>query len=190
MSFVVVPVPGQTLGSSRDQVQTNFNILRSTLAENHVDVNSANPGVHTHADLLAQASDPNPATTLISHYSKAVSGITEWFLQRENSGAVFQMSAGDPTNSGVFPSSVGQTFLPGGFILQWGSISKFTGSAGTQTFTLNTPFPNAGLVGFTSNSGTNPSINIAVTNVTTTQMSLAWSATGGAFTIFWFALGR
>ncbi len=91
--------------------------------------------MHTHVDLLTQASDPNPATTIVSHYSKAVAGNTEWFFQRENSGPVIQMSnlAGTP----IIGSS-GCTFLPGGLILQWGTFTT-TNTASTVTFATTFP---------------------------------------------------
>jgi len=130
MSFTpAIPQVGQSLGSSRPQVLDNFAILRSTIAVNHVDVNLANAGTHTHADLLAQAGNPNPATGLVSHYSKLVSGITEWFFQRENTGTVIQMSRQDPQLI-----NNGQTFLPGGLLL------KFGFAAGTAPIMFTTAF--------------------------------------------------
>lgn len=140
MSFTPgIPASGQSLGSSRTQVQDNFSSLRSTLAANHVDVNSANPGLHTHADLLAQSADPNPATGIVSHYSKLVSGNTEWFFQRENTGPIIQMSnlAGTPS-----VGSSGRTFLPGGLILIWGQCNYNTASSTTVTF-QGSGFPTA-----------------------------------------------
>ena len=96
MSFTPnIPANGQTLGSSRDEVRDNFSSLRSTLAENHVDVNSANPGLHTYVDMLSQSSNSDPITGCVSHYSKLVGGIAEWFFQRENSGNVIRMSMCD-----------------------------------------------------------------------------------------------
>jgi len=85
--------------------------------------------------MTSQASDPNPATGIVSHYSKSVSGVTEWFFQRENSGAVIQMS----TSSGIpVLTTNGQTFLPGGLILKFGNIS----SVANNFITFSTPFPN------------------------------------------------
>ena len=149
MSFTAnVPVSGQTLGNSRPIINSNFTVLQSTWDKNHQDFNLSNAGAHTHADLLAQSADPNPATTLISHYSKSVSGITEWFMQREAAGMtpgpVFQMSSGNPMQGAGSPTSnFGQTFLPGGFQMKWGLTA---GAGGSQVVT----YTGAGLTAFPS----------------------------------------
>lgn len=128
-----IPASGQTLGSSQPQILNNFAVLRSTIAVNHVDVNATNPGTHTHVDLIAQSANPNPATGFVSHYSKTVGGVTQWFFQRENSGSVIQMSNGTPV-----ASTNGQTFLPGGLILQYGSS---TSNSVSYSVSFNITFP-------------------------------------------------
>jgi hypothetical protein len=133
-----IPASGQTLGSSQPQILNNFAVLRSTIAVNHVDVNSSNPGTHTHVDLGAQGSDPNPATGFISLYSKTVSGITQLFLQRENTGAVIQMSVGTPTIA-----SSGSTFLPGAMILKWGTFHMNSTVTSLTVNFAGGAFPNA-----------------------------------------------
>lgn len=127
-----VPVSGQSLGSSRPIINSNFSAIQTTFDENHVDFNDSHAGAHKHADLLSQASNPNPATGLVSHYSKDVSGVTEWFFQKENSGQAIQMS-----NGTVSVGSSGYTFLPGGLILQWGSTNL------TAVVTFPKVFPNS-----------------------------------------------
>jgi hypothetical protein len=191
MSFTpLIPASGQSLGSSRTQVLNNFASLRSTLAANHVDVNSANPGLHTHADLLAQSADPNPPVKAVSHYSKQVSGITEWFFQRENSGSVFQMSNGDPSVSSNFPTSSGQTFLPGGFILQWGFYTVTSPFAGSIQVSLNTNFPNNALTGWATSSSVGPPSAIGVSNIITSKITISWGNGNPPYNIFWFAIGN
>ena len=132
-----VPTNNQTLGNSRPIINSNFTVLQTAFDANHQDFNLSNAGAHTHADLLVQSSDPNPSTGLVSHYSKTTAGATEWTFQRENSGAVIQMS----TQYGI-PSVMasGQTFLPGGLVFKWGTYSSTT--SGT-TVTFATAFANA-----------------------------------------------
>lgn len=194
MSFVTgIPQNGQTLGASRDLVRGNLDSLYNTLLVNHRDINLSHPGTHTHADLLAQSVDPNPATTLVSHYSKAVSGVTEWFFQRENSGAVIQMSAGTPTITGTFPNSSGQTFLPGGLILKWGVASFGGGQSGNASFLFGpNNFPNNALTAWASSNST--ATGVTATSVgafTTTGLTVYFSQpVSAAIKIFWFALGN
>jgi hypothetical protein len=138
MSFTPnIPVIGQSLGSSRTEVSNNFAVLRSTLAANHIDVNSENAGLHNLASFVAQSSDPTIATGIVPLYSKTLSstGVTELFFRRENSGTVIQMTVGNPT-----ASSSGSTFLPGGIILKWGQVVPGTSGA---FVTFSGSFPNA-----------------------------------------------
>ena len=143
MSYVTnIPVSGQTLGGSRDQIRTNFQVLNTTIAENHVAMNAANAGKHEFTEMVAQAGDDTTQiqTGIITHYAKQVGGITEWFFQREGTGAVvgpsFQMSKGDPV-----VAASGQSFLPGGIIVQWGPFNW--NSASTTTNNFFSAFPTA-----------------------------------------------
>lgn len=69
--------------------------------------------------MTAQAADPATPATIVSHYSKQVGGITEWFFKREAPGnEVIRMSRGTP-----IALNLGYTFLPGGLLLQWGSFT-------------------------------------------------------------------
>lgn len=114
-----VPLSGNSLGQTRPIINTNFVDIDLAFRANHVPMTTNNTGYHTHVDMTAQAANPNPIATLVSHYSKQVAGITEWFFQREAPGSqVIQMSRLTPV-----PLSQGFTFLPGGLLLQWGSFS-------------------------------------------------------------------
>lgn len=196
MSFTPnIPANGQSLGSSRTQVLDNFAVLRSTLAENHVDVNAANAGLHTHADLLAQSADPNPASGIVSHYSKTIAGITEWFFQREGTmsgnGAVIQMSNGTPS-----AGTSGRTFLPGGLILLWGQCNFNTGSTLTQNF-QGTGFPNNAftiqITPFILPGAGNP-LSLAAAPISKTQFNVQGRVSNGSFSAspgaFYWAIGN
>src|ERR1700677_3906956 len=136
-----VPTSGQTLGNSRPIINSIFMFISEDFGVNHVNFGLANAGCHIHADLLAQASDPNPLTTIVSHYSKQIGGITEWYFQREGTagptpGPVIQMS----TINGIpLAASNGQTFLPGGLVMKFGN---FGFSGGGRAVAFNTPFLN------------------------------------------------
>lgn len=192
MSFTPnIPASGQSLGSSRTQVLDNFAVLRSALAENHVDVNDANAGLHTHADLLAQSADPDPATGVVSHYSKLVSGITEWFFQRENTGAIIQMSKGTPS-----ATSSGRTFLPGGILMLWGPCNYSTTASPNQNF-QGTGFPTACfgmIVGPTVLLGGSQAISLAGVPQSLTQFKVFAVASNGSGSAspgaFYIAIGN
>lgn len=176
-----IPVVGQSLGNSRPTINSNFSAIQTTFDANHVDFNSPNPGFHTHVDLLEQGSDPNPPIDACSHYSKAVAGVTEWFFQRENSGAVIQMSKGTPT-----VSANGYTFLPGGVLFQWGTATASIGSA-SVTFPLT--FPGAlfsitiGVVG-----GSNSASGVVIFASSTAGFTASTQVSNRQF--YWMALGN
>lgn len=118
MTFVPgYPSSGQSLGQTRQPIQTNLDQTFLTFNANHQSNNLPNAGTHTHVDLLAQAADPTTPVGIVSHYSKIVApGTTEWFFRREGNGAVMQMSAGNP-----IVGIVGSSYLPGGVTLKWGT---------------------------------------------------------------------
>lgn len=181
MSFVPGnPSAGQSLGSSRPFVQGNLDSLYTTFLVNHQDINLSNPGTHTHVDMLAQASNPNPPTGQISHYSKSVSGVTEWFMQREGSGTVIQMSAGN-TQANIN----GYTFLPGGMIMQWG---QNTSTGGVATVNFHVVFPNTLFSVMVSPNGSGTIPTASWYNQTTSGFTCKTSAAAILFN--WIAIGN
>ena len=137
-----IPTTAQSLGVSRPIIQDNFDVLSARFAVNHEPLNNANPGVHTTVDLLSQAGNADPPLGQVSHFSKPVLGITEWFFQREQAGVppgpVIKMSKGTP-----IPTNHGYTFLPGGLILSFGNrvgtgLVTFGYTAYTAIFSITT----------------------------------------------------
>lgn len=138
-----IPASGQSLGSSRTQVLNNFAVLRSTLAANHIDVNNTGAGKHNLSDYVVQATSPATATNEIALYSRSYQVgpaplIPELFIQKENQlagAADIVMSRLDVPPVRAF---TGNTFLPGGIIMQWFTtlITVTTG----QLITFPIPF--------------------------------------------------
>lgn len=166
-----VPIVNQTLGGSQSIINANFTLIGSNFSQNHVGFGLTNAGDHTYVDLVSQSSDSNPATGIVSHYSKSVSGATEWFFQRENSGGVIQMSAGTAFTSGAFLSAIGQTFIAGGIQLKWIS---FTAPGNTSTiinFTSSpynlTAFPTQGMAAWV-----NPA-PLYISGISTTSIAIS-----------------
>ncbi len=195
MSYTAnVPVSGQSLGNSRPIINANFAKIQSVFDANHVDFNLSNAGMHTHVDLLTQASDPNPAATIVSHYSKSVAGNTEWFFQRENSGPVIQMSnlAGIPTVLGA----TGRTFLPGGLILLWGLCNyQFNATSSGQAF-QGGGFPNNGLTmmitPFSDVTSGGVSLSVSITSKTVFSVTAKTNTGSGSATpgAYYWAIGN
>jgi hypothetical protein len=137
MSFTPnIPASGQSLGSSRTQVLNNFSVLRSTIAANHVDVNSMGAGKHNFSEYVAQAQSPATANTEVALYCRVAGGVAQLFLQKENQIAGATDIAMTRADAGVQIGDAGWTFLPGGFIMQWGSTGVVNG-AFTTTFTAH-----------------------------------------------------
>lgn len=190
-----IPISGQTLGSSRPQVQGNFQVLFDTIAKNHVAMNATNAGKHTFVEMVAQLGDDTTQiqTGIVTHYSKLVGGLTEWFFQREGTGAVagpsIQMSKGLPS-----ATANGSTFLPGGLILKWGTFVATTVGTVVQfkdNVTL-APFPNAVFsVTLTSifNSSTQAT-DIHLASTPTVNGFNGQSLVGGGITSYYMAIGN
>ena len=182
-----VPVVNQTLGNSQNIINQNFMAISELVGVNHQNFGLSNQGTHTHADLLAQSANPNPGSGLVSHYSKVVSGATEWFFQRESSGPVIQMS----TVSGTpVVSANGQTFLPGGLVMRYGNVSIVLASSST-TITFVNAFTTLYSLQFTVTGAFNPQIcNINDGDYSTSGFKVSYSDPySSAGHVFWTAIG-
>lgn len=82
--------------------------------------------------------------------------------------------------------------LPSGLIIQWG-LSALIGDGGSIAVTLPVAFPNNGLQGFctsASTAGSSNSSEVAVTSITTTQITVGFNDTsGGSAQLRWLAIG-
>lgn len=142
-----VPQSGQEIKNTTSAINTNFNVANANFGIDHVDFTNAafpggNGGLHNKVSLLQQSGDPAAASNTNIYYTKSVtypnaSGtFNEVFMRRstQDSSTMVQMTTdpGDPT-----PSQTGNSFLPGGMIIQWGTYA--TGGDGaainfTKTF--------------------------------------------------------
>jgi hypothetical protein len=179
-------VSGQSLGNSRPVINSNFQLIQSVFDENHVDFNDANAGFHTFVDLLSQGTTPaNPPTGSVSHYSNAVLGVTEWFFQFETSGTAVQMSN---INGTPVASVNGQTFLPGGLIMKFGTLAvNFPTNA---RITYQSAFP-TNLFSFqvTVSASATVTYTLPTSLVNLTGFNIASLYTGQAF-VYWMAIGN
>lgn len=193
-----IPLSGESLGSTRDRINQNFQQIDTVLAVNHVAFNDSGEGKHTFLQMPEQASAPATAVNEGGFYTKVVSGNTQFFMRNESSGSEYQISGMNDASFARFGAASatapnGWTFLPGGLILQWGRVSS-PGTSGTVTFaTANRNFPTAILyVHLTlqhTGSGAETYTLQGSSPPSTTQFVYRTSSSGASSVLFWSALG-
>ena len=144
-------------------------------AVNFVNRDSVSPGI---------SSDPTSIGTAYIQYCKEDSAMNPELFVRSSTGTVTQMTYGDTIND-----TNGETFLPGGLILKWGSFTT-SGSSYDVIYTALTPalteFPNATLnVQITGISGATSKRISAVTN---SQFTVAGST--AVISYYFMAIGN
>lgn len=152
-----IPGANDLISQSQSEIQTNFAQSNTIFDIDHVtfdDATSADRGKHRKSTYI-EVADPTTVANEMAMYAKAVSGATRLFLRQENNGTIFQFSGPDPT-----AAATGQTFLPGGIILKWGTTS----ANGTTAIT----FAGLGLSNFPNNCW-----QVMVNPVTTTGPTVA-----------------
>lgn len=144
-----IPVSGQSLGSTRTQINTNFSLIASVFANNHEAFNDGDEGKHKFMQMPEQAAAPATAASEGGFYTKDANGKPQLFYRNEGSGSEYQLThvrdAGiaefgtNTTYSGTLTG--GWTFLPGGLIMNYGQ-STVTSSGTTITYALQFPSGN------------------------------------------------
>lgn len=191
MSFTAgIPASGQSLGSSRTQVQNNFSSLRTTISNatlpNHIDVNSTGAGKHIFIQMPVQT--PSAANLTLSGefglIAKTANGISELFYNRDGANTAgtpnyIQLTKGNPS-----VATPGYSFLPGGILIQWG---LGTASGGSAAITFPTPFPATLFSVVCTPLGTS-AVGIAETGQSTTGFTAKTANSNTQF--FWVALGN
>lgn len=122
---------------SQAEILENFTQLNTIFDVDHVTFNAVeNNGKHNQTTFIDSAADPGPGADEIALYSKDLGGVSTLYMQKESGGTVIQMSSEDPV-LGI----PGQTFIPGGVILKWGTNAIISGAGGT-TINFASAFPN------------------------------------------------
>ena len=125
-----VPNSGDSLGSTRVAINTNFQQIDAVNSINHEAFNTADKGKHKFLQMPEQSSAPTTAADEGGLYTKVATNPAETnlFFRGESDGKEYQLTRsdqannltfGDDTNYDVGPPSLngGWTFLPGGLIL-------------------------------------------------------------------------
>ena len=142
MAYVLLPNVGNTLGGTRDQIRTNFTLLKTTIDKNHIDMDGSFPGKHIMSQYNV-ASFPGLAGMQAGDatlYGKILGGVSQLYYTPDASMKEYQMTNPDTATYATFGTkdvslyNRGWTFLPGGLILNYGSYSNASGDNGTFIF--------------------------------------------------------
>ena len=184
-----IPQGTDAPSASQSQLLTNFQQVNTIFALNHYAFNDATAGLrgmHRAVVLEAQAAGPATSATQGALYSKIISGQPNLVWRRLNSGPEIQMTS----NLTPIIAATGYTMIPGGLVLQWGTVHVAGGSS------ANIPFPLVfGAVPYsitvtTIRSAGAGTMNIYVLNGSVTATKFQTESTGGAHDIYWMAIGK
>ena len=202
-----VPNSGDSLGSTRSTINTNFQQIDVVNSVNHEAFGTADKGKHKFLQMpeRLQAEIPTTAVNEGGLYVKVGTGPAEasLFYRGESNGNEYRLTVTDNSNFTTFATNTeyqagppslkgGWTFLPGGLLLQYGIVTSANGYS-TQTAVL---FPRAFSIAPYSvttsmiRSGTNSadvifivpnsltSIDFDVLNTSSAQREFTWMAIG------------
>lgn len=142
-----LPTPNQTIAASQPLINRNFTVLETAFTVDHTPLeNTTYQGEHNKVTLTTRTAptfvvDPPASPDGPILYSKVASNALNEMFFESTGGTIVQMSnLANP----VTVASGGSTFLPGGLILKWGSV---TGKPAGTPFTFNaisgSNFPNS-----------------------------------------------
>jgi|SRR6186997_3283391 len=193
MSYTVLPNSGQSLGVTRVPINTNFSLIQSVFAVNHVGFNNGGAGKHKFVQMPAQAASPGTAAAETAIYSRTAlvgaSNETNLYWQFPNTAA-----AGPDVvlTRFVTPSLAtnGITFLPGGLIMQWGIVNA-PGALGAVVFAPapQVTFPNAILSVQLTGRRDSSDVSFCVNGALTTGGFGFRGTSGSAQELYWIAIG-
>lgn len=196
MSYTLgIPADGQSLGNSKPQVRTNFTEIFNGLAVNHIAFNALGTGKHKFLQMPEQGSAPTTGTDEGGVYTSDIKGgFTNLFWKQESGGAIPEKNQGESiqmTNITPSNSTPGRSFLPGGMLIQWGSIT--TGGDGSNTpVTYNVPFDSIAYnvqLTFARTVNTIATLSVRTSNYTNSGFEIHQTG-GGNFLVFYLAIGK
>jgi hypothetical protein len=192
-----IPNPPDDPADDVSQMQTNSGSINDLIAIDHVGFNNAIGGYHNIIHFQNQVVTPG-----------SVAGIGQLFTEIANSDEqLFYESGGGVVTQLTGPNAPlatvqGYTWLPGGILMQWGSVTFPAGSGSHQTATqsFNINFPNAcfyvipGLQN-ASSSDTTASNTIAIRSIATNNFRWVYNSSSSSGTtnypgFYWTAVGN
>lgn len=186
-----VPVGNQTPAQNRSPMTTNTNSINSILNVDLIGFNNSNGGFHQKSTYVDQGSDPVSASDQVVDYAKSVvypndfGTFSELFMLRDGNVTPIQLTAGPAAAGGTV--AFGQSFLPGGFQLRFGTEGAGSGNVTYSSAPRSlSPFPNATICAFVIAVSSARSYNI--TAMTRTGFTFT-SPSGFGANICWVAIG-
>ena len=182
-----IPQSGESLGSTRARINTNFQEVYNVQNVNHVNFNDIGEGKHKFLQMPEQS--PDGPATLVNEgalYTKNDSTRTTLYWRQENTaanGAEIKMTGPNPVNA-----ATGFTFLPGGFKLLWGNTAG--SQAGTIVFDLAAELTSIYSVQLTAQKSSSSPVVTGLRLINApTNISFTYSTTNAIDNIFWMAIG-
>ena len=185
MSFnPAIPQPNDLISQSQSQIQTNFSQADTAFGIDHTPFSTvSNQGKHKKSTYIEQGSNPATLANEMAVFSKDLAAVTTLYLRKESNGTVIQMSGRDPIDA-----ASGCTFLPGGFLLQWGTYT-ITSHATTQAVSFAATFGTVYSLTITGNITNNNSMP-SYSGLSTTGFT-GKQTTGNFTTVFtYIAIGK
>ena len=135
-----IPKATDPLSQSQSEIKTNFSLIDSDTQGFGVDhvqlVAGSNQGKHNQTTYREQTVDPTTIADEIKIWAKATAGGTRLYLSPEgdNPATNFYQFTGD----NPIVNTNGETYLPGGVGIKWGSIEQTSGTT-AYTYTGLSP---------------------------------------------------
>lgn len=204
MSYPIdTSIPSANNDPADDQplMKDNFSNISSFLSVDHVAPGTTNNGFHSQTHFNTNQSAPGLSGAVSVQYANTYSS-QSWPYWQNALGSFLMLG---PSNSG----SNGYTTLPGGIIIQWGSVNGTHGSNntfsngdfGTVTFaTSNIAFPNNCYSVFTTlgynfstvgDPGQTSNISVDTSSLSKTSFTWTYPQNSNVYTsFFWLAIGN
>jgi len=190
-------IPLSSHNPSVDQIgmQTNNNSIANLIDVDHSGFNQPNGGYHTVIHLLPEVADPVVVGGVGELYIKQIASINndEALFYQSGGGRNYQLTMNLTPQIGA-PN--GYSFLPGGILMQWGTINiNDVGTKTTVTFpqTFTNAPVNISITPINSSGSSSPSVNNVYVDstfpVTTTQFRVSNTSSGQLTSIYWMAIG-
>ncbi len=200
----LVPTGLVKLDTDYKNLQNNFQQLDTSFGVNHVKFSvTPNNGKHRFVEMPSLGPDPSlpfplvgtEGTIFTNSVTRSAVTHSELFYIPDGTGQSYQLTQTISAKFATFATNPGWTFLPGGLILNYGSVNiGSTGSAFPVLFSAPfTSIPFSVTLGFNSSQGNSPGANSAFIKdgtLTISGFSLTTSSSGGSLTpIFYMAIG-
>lgn len=175
MSFTYtsgIPIPTNSPSQDVGNMQQNTTTINNWVQTDHIGFNNVQGGQHKQITFSANEAAPGLPNSSVAALFANLSNSQSWPFWQNGAGTVQLL--------GGVPSAVanGYTFLPGGLILQWGTVSPVV----NQTLTpvnFNTNMPNNVFCVIVTEKRTN-----SPNNVDTVYINSSSSGTPGTFSYY------